>query len=321
MSKQTKINKITAPSLMARKQQAKILGTSEKLSNPRITVLTVYDYTTAKVMDSADCIDCFLVGDSLGMVMLGYNTTVQVTMADMLHHTKAVRRGTQKALLIADMPFGSTTTSEEKALENIQLMMQCGQADAVKIEGATAHLLNVIQKATEHGVPVMGHLGLTPQSVNQTGGYSVQGKTLPDVSKLIEDALALQKAGVFALVLEMVPTEVAELVSLLLDIPTIGIGAGQYCDGQVLVVDDMLGKFTDLSPKFVRQYLQLSTELPQAFQKFATDVRTQKFPSAQEQFYFPKPHINELAELALSYGIELESLSAQAIAPTTYANA
>lgn len=297
----------------------KAFNNSKALTEKAITVLTVYDYTTAKLMDTTEAIDCFLVGDSLGMVMLGYDSTVEVTMADMLHHVKAVRKGTQRSLLIADMPFGSVITSEEKALENITQMMQLGKADAVKIEGSTPHLLNIIEQATQHGIPVMGHLGLTPQSVNQTGGYKLQNKTLSGVEKLIEESLALQQAGVFAVVLEMVPAEVAELISQLLDIPTIGIGAGPYCDGQVLVVDDMLGKFTDLSPKFVRRYANLAETLSEAFKHFQTDVESRNFPNANEQYFFAKDQLPDLNELAHRYGIELESTGT--VASTAYANA
>jgi 3-methyl-2-oxobutanoate hydroxymethyltransferase len=270
-----------------------------------IVMLTAYDYSTAKILDQTGEVDCILVGDSLGMVMLGYPTTTQVTMDDMLHHVKAVRRGTQRALLLADMPFGSTFCDESSALMNMTRMVQEGGADAVKIEGASALTCRIIAQATQHGIPVVGHLGFTPQSVQTLGGFHLQAKTMDAVKQLITDALALQQAGVFALVLEMIPWQVAELLTAILDIPTVGIGAGQYCDGQVLVIDDFMGKFPDLKPRFVRQYLNVATQLTDAIHTFRSDIETHQFPASAETFSFPSAALADLEALSQSYGVLL----------------
>lgn len=272
-----------------------------KNKQEKIVVLTCYDYSTAKCIDESGDIDCILVGDSLGMVMLGYADTTQVTMADMLHHTKAVKRGVKHALLVADMPYGSVTISQANALQNIQRLIAEGGAQAVKIEGASAYLCEVIRHATEHGIPVMGHLGFTPQSVQALGGYKVQGKTIEQAQKLLVDALALQQAGAFAIVLEMVPSEVASWISELLTIPTIGIGAGVGCDGQVLVIDDMLGRYADFQPKFSRRFAQLNTQITEAVSHYAKAVKESTFPNVSESFSFPEKESEALAKLKQAY--------------------
>ena len=286
MSKVNKQNQNTPKTLLHRKKHQQ-----------KIVVLTAYDYSTAKCIDETNTVDCILVGDSLGMVMLGYTDTTQVTMADMIHHTQAVKRGVKQALVVSDMPYGSVTASKDSAMQNIHDLIRIGGAQAIKIEGASDYLCDLIQHATTHGIPVMGHLGFTPQSVQALGGYAVQGKTCEQAQKLLDDALALQQAGIFALVLEMVPTEVAAMISDILTIPTIGIGAGVDCDGQVLVVDDMLGRFTDFQPKFSRQFVNINKAVSQAVQEYAQAVIAKTFPAAGESFYYPKQLLGDIQKL------------------------
>jgi 3-methyl-2-oxobutanoate hydroxymethyltransferase len=242
-----------------------------------ITMLTAYDYPTALAEDQAG-IDSILVGDSLGMVVLGYQNTLPVTMQDMIHHCKAVARGAKFALLIGDMPFMSYQASTEEAVRNAGRFLQEGGMDAVKLEGGRERL-EAVRAIVGAGIPVMGHLGLTPQSVNQLGGFRPQGKTASAARRLVEDALLLQEAGCFSIVLESVPARLAELISKKLSIPTIGIGAGVGCDGQVLVTHDLLGLFDRFTPKFVRKYANFHAEMQRAFGEYIEDVQMKRFPA------------------------------------------
>ena len=244
-----------------------------------ITMLTAYDFPTAEAIDRAG-IDSILVGDSLGMVVLGYENTLPVTMDDMLHHCKAVSRGAEYALLIGDMPFMSYQVSAAEAVRNAGRFLQEAGMDGVKLEGGSERV-TAIREIISAGIPVMGHLGLTPQSVNQFGGFVAQGKTALAARQLLEDALILQDAGCFSLVLESVPWQLAELVSQRLEIPTIGIGAGLGCDGQVLVTHDLLGLFDRFTPRFVRKYADLHSILMEAFSSYKSDVESGEFPAEE----------------------------------------
>lgn len=257
-----------------------------KEEGQKITMLTCYDYATAVLLDEAG-VDVLLVGDSLGMVILGYDSTLPVTMADMLHHTRAVARGARQAMVVGDMPFLSYQVSIEEAVRNAGRFLQEAGAQAVKLEGGR-EVVPQIRAIVQAGIPVMGHLGLTPQHVHRLGGYSVQGKEEAARQQLLEDARLLQEAGVFAIVLECVPVEVAKLVTEAVDVPTIGIGAGPYCDGQVLVTQDMLGLYRDLKPKFVRRYASLQQPIKQAVQEYIQDVRAGTFPGPEESFGWPE---------------------------------
>jgi 3-methyl-2-oxobutanoate hydroxymethyltransferase len=242
-------------------------------------MLTAYDYPTALAEDEAG-IDSILVGDSLGMVVLGYQNTLPVTMEDMLHHSRAVARGTKYALLIGDMPFMSYQVSAEEAVRNAGRFLQEGGMEAVKLEGGRERL-EAVRAIVSAGIPVMGHLGLTPQSVNQLGGFRPQGKTASAAQRLLEDAVLLEEAGCFSLVLESVPSRLAGLISKKLSIPTIGIGAGLGCDGQVLVTHDMLGLFERFTPKFVKKYANLHTDMQRAFTEYIADVQSHSFPTTE----------------------------------------
>jgi 3-methyl-2-oxobutanoate hydroxymethyltransferase len=247
----------------------------------KIVMLTAYDYSTARLADAAG-IDALLVGDSLGQVMLGYDSTVPVTLDDMIHHIKAVTRGVQRALVIGDMPFMTYNVSVEDALRNAARIMQEGGARAVKMEGAGS--VEAVERMVAAGIPVMGHLGLTPQSINVFGRHKIQGKTREEAQRILHDALLLQEAGVFALVLETVPTPLAALISRKLTIPTIGIGAGAGCDGQVQIVHDLLGWYPDFTPKHARKYADLGTVLNRAFQEYKQDVQQGSFPAQENSF-------------------------------------
>ena len=253
-----------------------------KKDGNKISMLTAYDYPMAKLLDVAG-IDCILVGDSLGMVVLGYETTLQVTVDDMIHHCKAVVRGTKSALVTVDMPFLSYHISIEESIRNAGRLIQEGGAHAVKLEGGI-HVIDKIKAIVNAQIPVMGHLGLTPQSINMLGGYKVQGTNLLQAKKLIEEALLLQQAGVFAIVLECVPEKLAKLISEKLEIPTIGIGAGKYCDGQVLVTQDMLGIYADFKPKFVKQYANIGDTISNACTQYISEIQSQQFPSLEHVF-------------------------------------
>ena len=264
---------------LARKKVTTLTLRQKKEHGEPITMLTAYDYPTAMAMDKAG-VDAILVGDSLGMVVLGYDNTLPVTMEEMLHHCRAVARGARTAMLIGDMPFMSYQVSIEEALRNAGRFLQCGGMDAVKLEGGRERL-DAIRAITGAGIPVMGHLGLTPQSVHQLGGFRTQGKTAAAAKRLLEDALLLEEVGCFSIVLESVPARLAELISKKISIPTIGIGAGAGCDGQVLVTHDLLGLFDRFTPKFVKKYASFHSEMQKAFADYIEDVETKRFP-AQE---------------------------------------
>jgi len=258
----------------------KISTRSYRLKKQRgelITMLTAYDYPTALAIDQAR-IDSILVGDSLGMVVLGYENTLPVTMADMLHHCRAVSRGARYALLIGDMPFMSYQADISDAVRNAGRFLQDAGMDAVKLEGGRERV-DAIRAIVGAGIPVMGHLGLTPQSVNQFGGFRAQGRTASAAKQLLEDAFLLEEVGCFSIVLESVPVRLAELVSQRLEIPTIGIGAGVGCDGQVLVTHDLLGLFDRFTPRFVQRYASLHEEMNKAFSAYKIDVEGKAFPA------------------------------------------
>jgi len=264
---------IVFPATSSRKKVTTLALRQKKERAEPITMLTAYDYPTALVMDQAG-MDCILVGDSLGMVVLGYENTLPVTMEDMLHHCRAVARGAKSALLVGDMPFMSYQASVEEAVRNAGRFLQDGGMDAVKLEGGHERV-DAIKAIVAAGIPVMGHLGLTPQSVHQLGGFRPQGKTALTAKRLLEEA------GCFAVVLESVPARLAELISQKLAIPTIGIGAGAGCDGQVLVTHDLLGLFERFTPKFVKKYADLHGEMQRAFSEYIADVQAKTFPGAE----------------------------------------
>ena len=255
---------------------------SMKKNGEKITMVTAYDYSTAKLIDNSG-INSILVGDSLGMVMLGYPDTVSVTMEDMLHHVKAVSRGTENALVICDMPFMSYQTSVYDAVVNAGRLMKEGRAGAVKLEGGKEYAEHV-RAIVNASIPVCGHIGMTPQSVNAFGGFKVQGKTEEAARKLIEDAIALQEAGAFAIVIECVPHKLAEYISEILSIPTIGIGAGNGCSGQVLVYQDMLGMYSDFTPKFVKKFANVGEVMTDAFKSYSDEVKIGQFPTEEHSF-------------------------------------
>ncbi|MDD7520507.1 MAG: 3-methyl-2-oxobutanoate hydroxymethyltransferase [Lachnospiraceae bacterium] len=253
-----------------------------KENKEKLTMLTAYDYSTARLFDEAG-INSILVGDSLGNVILGYEDTLSVTMEDMIHHSAAVARGAKNALVVCDMPFMSYQASVYDAVTNAGRLMKEGRANAVKLEGGE-EVCPQIKAITECGIPVVAHLGLTPQSINAFGGYKVQGRDLEAAKKLIDDAVAVEKAGAFALVLECVPTEIATKITEKLTIPTIGIGAGNGCDGQVLVYQDMLGMFSDYTPKFVKQFANVGTIIKDAVTDYINEVNSGAFPDETRSY-------------------------------------
>lgn len=253
-----------------------------KEKGEKLTMLTAYDYSTAKLIDESG-VNSILVGDSLGNVVLGYEDTISVTMEDMIHHGAAVARGTKNALLVVDMPFMSYQTSVYDAVVNAGRLMKEGRADAVKLEGG-AEVCPQIKAITAAGIPVMAHLGLTPQSINAFGGFKVQGKNEAAAKKLLADAQAVEAAGAFSVVLECVPAKLAALITEKLDIPTIGIGAGSACDGQVLVYQDMLGMFSDFTPKFVRRFANVGEVMKEAFSAYCEAVKDGSFPAKEHEY-------------------------------------
>lgn len=263
-----------------------------KQEKEKISMLTAYDYSTAKLMNDAG-VNSILVGDSLGNVILGYEDTVSVTMEDMIHHTRAVARGAKDALVVADMPFMSYQASVYDAVVNAGRLMKEGRANAVKLEGGS-EVCPQIKAIVDAGIPVCAHIGLTPQSVNTLGGNRVQGKTEAAARKLLEDALAVQEAGAFAVVIEAVPEKLAALITDKLDIVTIGIGAGNRCDGQVLVYQDMLGMFSDFTPKFVKRYANIGEIMTAAFKKYDEEVKSAAFPSAEHTYKIDDEVIEKL---------------------------
>lgn len=254
----------------------------KKKDGEPIAMLTAYDALMAQILDQSG-IDIILVGDSGGMVMGGKENTLSVSMDDMLFYTKSVSRGVSRALLVADMPFLSFQTGIDNAVKNAGRFLQEAGAEAVKIEGGTA-VVEIVQRLVEYGIPVMGHLGLTPQSIHQFGGYGIQGKDSAAADRMKKAALALQNAGAFAIVLEKIPASLAGQITASLNIPTIGIGAGPHCDGQVLVSHDMLGLYDKFKPKFVRRYAQLGQAMQQAFIEYISDVKEGRFPSEDESY-------------------------------------
>jgi 3-methyl-2-oxobutanoate hydroxymethyltransferase len=260
----------------------------------KITMLTAYDYATARIIDGAG-IPLLLVGDSLGMVVLGYESTIPVTMDEMLHHTRAVSRAAKNAMVIGDMPFMSYHLSVEQALTNAARFIQEGNAQAVKLEGGI-NVADKVARIVDCGIPVMGHIGLTPQSIHQLGGFKAQGKTIETARKLIQDARALEKSGAFAVVLETVPMELAQIISREISIPTIGIGAGAGCDGQVQVISDLLGLFTDFVPKHAMQYVRLADIMAQAVAQYCDEVKSGSFPTEKQSLFLDKAVLDKLTE-------------------------
>ena len=265
----------------------------KKTKKEKIVMLTAYDYSTAKLVDEAG-VPLILVGDSLGMVMLGYESTIPVTMDEMIHHTKAVARGTKQALVIGDMPFMTYHTNISDALRNAARFIQEGGTQAVKLEGGVT-VAETVKRIVECGIPVMGHIGLTPQSIHQLGGHKVQGKTPEAAERLLRDALALEQAGAFAVVLELVPAPLSRLITQKLSIPTIGIGAGLDCDGQVQVISDLLGLFSDFVPKHAKQYAKLAGTIRTALADYIAEVKAGSFPTAEHSSTIDESLLEELA--------------------------
>ena len=264
--------------------RVKNINDFQKLKNnsEKIAMLTAYDYSTAQALDKAE-IDAILVGDSLAMVALGYENTYNITIDEMLIFVSAVARGAKNSFIIGDMPFMSYNLSVEQGLENAAKMIKAG-ANAVKLEGCNEHILSLVKRCTESGIPVLAHLGLTPQLLNTLGGYKIQGKTAEQADYILECAKKLQEAGSFAVVLELLPAESAEYITKNLTIPTIGIGAGVGCDGQIVVTDDILGKFTDFAPKFVKKYANLHDTVLEGVTNYIKEVKNEEFPSEKQSF-------------------------------------
>jgi 3-methyl-2-oxobutanoate hydroxymethyltransferase len=273
--------KVTAPSLRASKERGE-----------RLVCRTAYDYTMARIVDEAG-VDIILVGDSIGNTVMGYGNTVPVTLDEIVMHTRAVRRGVQRALLVADMPYGSFHTGDDDAVRNALRLIKDGAAEAVKLEGGRKRA-SLVKRLVDEEIPVMGHIGLTPQSVNMLGGYRVQGKTAETARALLDDAKALEESGAFSIVLEVVPREIAKLITESVKIPTIGIGAGVHCDIQVLVIHDMLGLSFGKLARFVREYANLKETMTEAISRYAEDVRTGAYPSAAESYGLPAEAAAEL---------------------------
>jgi 3-methyl-2-oxobutanoate hydroxymethyltransferase len=275
-------DKITIPSLQAR-----------KASGPKIVCLTAYDYPTAKILDQGG-VDLILVGDSLGMVVLGYENTVPVTMDEMIHHTRAVSRAVRRALVVGDMPYFSFHLTADETIRNASRFLKEGGAAAVKIEGASKKRLKLVEAMVEAEIPVMGHVGLTPQSIHHLGRYRVKGMEAEEARRIVADAANLEKAGAFAVVLESMPVEIADAVTRAVKIPTIGIGAGRACDGQVLVFHDMMGFSTGYMPKFVRRYADLHGVMSGAVEAYSRDVREGRFPDDATSYHL-KPEMTHEA--------------------------
>ena len=262
----------------------KTVNTFQRLknNNEKITMLTAYDYSTAQVLEQAE-IDGILVGDSLAMVALGYENTYNITIDEMLIFVKAVARGAKNSFIIGDMPFMSYNLSVAQGLENASKKIKAG-ASGVKLEGCNEHILSLIKRCVESGIPVLGHLGFTPQLMNTIGGHKIQGKTSEKIEEILKSAKKLEEAGCFAVVLELMPEDSAKYITENLTIPTIGIGAGKYCSGQIVVTDDILGKFTDFAPKFVKKYANLHDTVLNAVEEYIVEVKNELFPSEKESF-------------------------------------
>ncbi len=265
-----------------------------KQKGEKIAMLTAYDYSTAKIVDEVG-IPLILVGDSLGMVVLGYESTIPVTMEEMLHHTKAVVRGVKQAMVIGDMPFMTYHISSDDALHNAARFIQEGGAQAIKLEGGVT-VAEKVKRIVECGIPVMGHIGLTPQSIHQLGGFKVQGKTPEAATRLLKDAQALEEAGAFAIVLETIPTPLATLITQKIGIPTIGIGAGMGCDGQVQIINDILGSFTDFVPNHAKQYAKLADIMSSAIAEYYNEVKAGSFPTDKQSFSIDESILAELTK-------------------------
>jgi 3-methyl-2-oxobutanoate hydroxymethyltransferase len=284
--KSTAVSKVTVPAILER-----------KLRGEKITSLTAYDYPTARVVDQAG-IDILLVGDSLAQVVLGYNSTIPLTPEEMLHHLRAVRRGVERALVVADLPYGSYHVGEKEALETSLCFVKQGGAEAIKIEGGKSRA-RLVRRLVGAEIPVMGHIGLTPQSIHRMGGYSVQGRSLESANGLLADAQALEDAGVFAIVLEAIPRELAGILTRRLRIPTIGIGAGPDCDGQVLVFHDLVGLTFERPAKFVRPYANLQQTLHDALTRFKGDVLEGHYPSDSESYHWSSTLLDQFEKEVL----------------------
>jgi 3-methyl-2-oxobutanoate hydroxymethyltransferase len=285
---ETKIQKVTIPSLRAK-----------KAAGEKITALTAYDYPIARILDEAG-IDIILVGDSLGMVVLGYENTIPVTMDEMIHHTKPVTRAARRALVIGDMPYFSFHLSEEETVRNASRFLKEGGARGVKVEGASKKRLKLIERLIGAEIPVMGHVGLTPQSIHHIGRFKVQGSEKQEAERIIQDAVNLEKAGCFAVILECIPMEVARLITEKLTVPTIGIGAGPWCDGQILVFHDLVGYEDGYLPKFVKKYIDLHQILTRAVADYRDDVEKGAFPN-DEYSYHLKPEVAQALEKSKKY--------------------
>jgi 3-methyl-2-oxobutanoate hydroxymethyltransferase len=281
MSDAAEIKKVMIPDLMKMKEEGR-----------KITMITAYSYPQARIVDEAG-IDIILVGDSLGMVELGYRDTVPVTMEEMLHHTRAVVRGTRRAHVVGDMPFMSYNISIEQAITNAGILYKDGGADSIKLEGGR-EMARVVEAIYRAGIPVFGHIGLTPQTAALLGGFKVQGKSLDAAKKMVEDAVALEQAGAFALILEAIPQQVAAIITERVKIPTVGIGGGLHCDGQVLVLHDMLGLFKRFTPKFVKVYANLYDTQVAAVKEFIADVQGERFPAEEHSFNMKAEAVAEL---------------------------
>ncbi len=277
---------------MERKKVTPVDIQTMKNEGKRITMLTAYDYPMALLEDRAG-IDIILVGDSLGMTVLGYENTLPVTMEEMIHHTKAVNRGAKYALIIGDMPFMSYNTSEREAILNAGRFMKEGGADAVKLEGGAA-VKDIVRAIVKAGIPVMAHIGLTPQTISMLGGFKVQGKDAKAAQKIIDDALSLEEAGAFSVLFEAIPAPIAKRITERLKVPTIGIGAGPHCDGQVLVIHDMLGLFDRFTPKFAKRYVNLSELILKALESYKGDVLNGDFPTDQHSFHIEERELKKV---------------------------
>jgi len=278
----------------------------KKKKGEKIVTITSYDYSFAKIVDESG-IDLILVGDSLSMVMLGYKNTLSVTMDEMIHHTKAVTRGVSNALVVGDMPFLSYKVNIKDAVINAGRFIQEGCAEAVKVEGGT-EICPTIKAIIDADIQVMGHIGLTPQAIYKFGGFMVQGKTVEAAKKLMMDAINLQNTGVFSIVLESIPWEIAKLVTSIVDVPTIGIGAGPYCDGQILVIHDMLGIFTDFKPKFLKYFGNIGESIRNALNSYKNEVENSIYPSKEFSYEFPQEDLNDINEWFERADIEEEAL-------------
>jgi 3-methyl-2-oxobutanoate hydroxymethyltransferase len=278
----------------------------KKHRGEKIITITSYDYSIAKIIDECG-FDLILVGDSLSMVVLGYKNTLSVTMDEMIHHTKAVSRGISNAMLVGDMPFLSYKIDNKEAVKNAGRFIQEGGAEGVKVEGGT-EICPIIRKIIDADIQVMGHIGLTPQAIYQFGGFMVQGKTIEAAKKLVLDAKNLENEGVFSIVLESIPWQIAKLITKSINIPTIGIGAGPYCDGQIIVINDMLGIFTDFKPKFLKYFGDIGENIRKALKSYSDEVKKGKYPDQEHSYEFPEESLNDVNDWFEKVDIEEEAL-------------